>query len=129
MKKKQEREEDMAWMRFLQEREAAYDEAERKALEAAKSVFTDCHCCTHTCTQSEVKSPAAMRNIAIATQRWDACTPHRHLSLCSIPSWGSLRTSNLQEDCPSLTDRCHRTQGSTMTPTLLSVTSLRTVEH
>ncbi|XP_065912106.1 gamma-tubulin complex component 6-like isoform X2 [Dysidea avara] len=41
MKKKQEREEDMAWMRFLQEREAAYDEAERKALEAAKQELVE----------------------------------------------------------------------------------------
>jgi len=39
MKKQQEREEDMAWMRSLQKREAAYDEAEKTALEAAKSVY------------------------------------------------------------------------------------------
>jgi len=38
MKKQQEREEDMAWMKSLQEREAAYDKAEKTALEAAKLV-------------------------------------------------------------------------------------------
>ena len=38
MKKREERDKDVAWLRSLQEREAALDELDKKALESARLV-------------------------------------------------------------------------------------------
>ena len=38
MRKQEERDEDVAWLKSLQEREAAFDELDKKALETARLV-------------------------------------------------------------------------------------------